>query len=338
MPRISKANKSINDIIVDYLEFCSLRNLSIKTIKSYSQTLLLFSKYLEEEKQISDIRKVDKNAVEEYLSFTKERGKYSYSSSDEGIIKANLDKRTDIGKPITDATLNNYLRNIKAFYTYLKDNNIIKNNDIKEIKSIKVVRKNKEQLTDAEYKKITKVLDLSKFHEFRDYTIINLIFDTGMRLSETLHLTIDDIDLARRTILIPGEISKGKKDRVVFFSIEMSQLLRRWFKFKDVIQESDLLFPTFRTNRIITTNNFERNFKGYLKRAKINKNITPHVLRNNFGRRFLLNGGSIFILSKILGHSSVKVTESAYLDLQDEDLRRKYQNYSPLESLKNRED
>ena len=199
MPRITK-NITSGELIIDFIDYCNYKNLSIKTIKSYNQTLLLFAKYLEEEKQITDIRKVDKNIVQEYLSFTKERGKYSFSSSEEGIIKANIDKRTDIGKEVSDATLNNYLRNIKAFFTYLKDNNIIKNNGVKEVKHIKVVRKAKEQLTDDEYKKLIRVLDLSKFHEFRDYTIINLIFDTGMRLRETLNLTIYNVDITRRTI------------------------------------------------------------------------------------------------------------------------------------------
>jgi len=73
--RISKKLKSINDIIVDYLEYCDYKNLSLKTIKSYHQTLMLFSKYLEEEKQITDITKINKNIVEEYISFTKESDK-----------------------------------------------------------------------------------------------------------------------------------------------------------------------------------------------------------------------------------------------------------------------
>lgn len=74
------------------------------------------------------------------------------------------------------------------------------------------------------------------------------------------------------------------------------------------MQETELLFPTQRTNSILAN--------------------------NNFARRFLLSGGNLLILSKILGHSSVNVTEQAYLDLQDEDLKRKYQNYSPLMNLR----
>lgn len=68
-------------------------------------------------------------------------------------------------------------------------------------------------------KKLIKVLDLSKFHEFRDFTIINLIFDTGMRLNETLNLTIHDIELIRRTIVIPAHITKSKKDKVAYFIV-----------------------------------------------------------------------------------------------------------------------
>ena len=154
-----------------------------------------------------------------------------------------------------------------------------------------------------------------------------------MRLSETLALTIHDIDLVRRTIYIPAEITKGRKDRVTFFSTTMSKWLNRWIRYKDTIQESELLFPTQRTNTLLTASNFERNFRVYLRRTNIEKNVTPHTLRNNFTRRFLMNGGDIYTLSRILGHSSVTVTEKAYLDLMDEDFRKKYQRFSPLENM-----
>ena len=80
MPRIIKT-KTINSIIVEYLEYCSYKNLRLKTIKSYHQTLMLFAKYLEEELEITDIKKVNKKVVEDYLAFTKDRGKYSFASS-----------------------------------------------------------------------------------------------------------------------------------------------------------------------------------------------------------------------------------------------------------------
>lgn len=160
-----------------------------------------------------------------------------------------------------------------------------------------------------------------------------------MRLNETLNITINDVDFVRRTILIPSEINKGRRDRVVFYSQTMSKMLQRWLRwlrFKYTMQESKLLCPTQRTNVILSVSNFERNFRIYLKRAKIAKNITPHGLRNNFARRFLLASSDIHTLSKILGHSSVTVTEKSYLDLMDEDFRKKYQRFSPLENMRDR--
>ncbi|MDU4546259.1 site-specific integrase [Clostridium sporogenes] len=93
----------------DFLEYCSYKNLSNKTIKSYNQTLVLFMRYLEEEKDIIDI---NKEIVQEYIIFTRNRGKYSFVASTDSMIKANIDKRNDIGEQVSDATLNNYLRNI----------------------------------------------------------------------------------------------------------------------------------------------------------------------------------------------------------------------------------
>lgn len=146
-----------------------------------------------------------------------------------------------------------------------------------------------------------------------------------MRLSETLSLTIHDVDIVRRTIYIPANITKSRKDRVTFFSVTMAKLLNRWIRYKDMMQENELLFPTQRTNGLLSASNFERNFRQYLKRVNRDKNITPHVLRNNFARRFLISGEDIYTLSKTLGHSSVTVTEKAYLDFMDENFGKRYQ-------------
>lgn len=332
MPRI-KRKKDYITYIQDFIDSCTLKGLAPKTIKSYYQSLTLFCKYLEEEKGIMSIEEVNKDVIEEYLQFTKDRGKYSYVADEKSLEKNFQNNRSDIGKPVTASTLNNYLRNIKVFFNWLYDNGLIKFNNVSKTKFIKEKRRVKDQLSDEEYKKLIKEIDITKFAEYRDYIVINLIMDTGMRLSECLSLTINDIDLVRRTILLSANVTKGKKDRYVFYSITMSKYINRWIKFKDAIKDTELLFPTTR-NTQLTASNFERSFRLYVKRAKINKNITPHGLRNNFARRFLLSGGDIFMLSKILGHSSVTVTEKAYLDVTTEDIREKYRRFSPLENMK----
>ena len=211
MPRIKKI-KDIQVYIQDFIDYCGIKGLSKKTIMSYYQTLTLFARYLEEEKDISDISKVDKEVVEAYLEFTKERGKYSYIANVESLNLNYQQKRKDLGEELSDATLNNYLRNIKVFFNWIEENLIIRNNTVSKVKFIKLKRKAKDQISDIEWKRLVKSMDLTKFNEYRDYIITNLILDTGMRLTETLNLTINDIDIVRRSILIPAEINKGKKD------------------------------------------------------------------------------------------------------------------------------
>lgn len=334
MAKLLKSKKDLEFYLEDFMEYCSLKELSRKTINSYESTLMLFIKYLKKEGIISNITDVTFENIDEYIKFTKERGKYSYVSDDRTVALNHPDSRKDFGKQISDVTINNYIRNMKVFFNYCVEKKYIKESPMESVKFIKAKRKMKEEVTDLEFKAIIKAINVTIYSEYRDYTIIQLIFDTGMRLTETLNLKLEDIDIERRTILIPAEINKGKKDRYVFFSNTMSTILIKWIQYKDRYCNNDTwLFPT-KKGTIITASNFERNFRQYKARAGITKNITPHGLRNNFAKRFLLSGGDIFMLSKILGHSSVTVTEQAYLDVTMTDIRKSYQRYSPLENMR----
>ena len=205
-------------------------------------------------------------------------------------------------------------------------------NSVARIKEIKCARKVVGFIEDGDFNRLLKAFDLSKFHEYRDYIVAQLIFDTGMRLGETLLIEETDIDFIKRTILLKAENTKGKKDRYVFFSQEMLKQLRRWLQYKDRYRQSKYVFCTNK-GKLLKVNNYETNFKKYGERIGLSE-IHPHMLRNNFAKRFLMQGGDIYTLSRTLGHSSVKVTEEAYLDLDENDLRINYQKYSPLANLK----
>jgi integrase/recombinase XerD len=160
------------------------------------------------------------------------------------------------------------------------------------------------------------------------------MIDSGMRLGECSVLLVEDINLAKKQISLRAENTKGRKDRAVFFSPKVETIVRRWIQYKDRYTESDYLFPVKHSGAPIGVSNFETNFKKYLKRAGLNESISPHCLRNNFAKRCLMNGMDVFTLSKILGHSSVRVTEEAYLDLDSDDIQKRYQNFSPIGTMK----
>lgn len=318
--------------IEDYLIYCKTKDLSNKTIKSYEQSLRLFAKYCEDKHNIQTVSKVTNKVIVEYLTYVKERGKYTIVTDEFSRKSNNPQNRTDLGKRVSTATVNNYLRNIKAFFTYCEEFQLVKKNPALKLKAQPNTRKAKDFITDTQFKMLLRVFDVSNYVEYRDYVITNLLMDTGMRITECLLIKVEDLDLGKRAIFLPAENTKGKKDRVVYFSNEMNLLLKRWLKYKDIYTNSEYLFTTQRGN-YFKSHVYEKNFKKYCKRIEL-QNVSPHTLRNNFAKRFLMNGGNIFTLSQILGHSSVTVTEKAYLDLTDEDIRQGYQNFSPLAKMR----
>ncbi|EHK2355376.1 tyrosine-type recombinase/integrase [Clostridium perfringens] len=312
MARVLKKNKNeLLEVLEDYMTDCKYRDLRRTTIRAYEQSLRLLFKFLEDDYGIIYVEDVKEEYIRNYIDFTKERGKYSYVSNDNKITSNVPQNRGDFGKKVSLCTLDNYIGNIKMFFTWCKDNKLISKDPSLKIKRIKYSRKPKAEITVDEFNKLLRSLDLTLFSEYRDYIIIQLLMDTGMRVGECLELRENDVDIRNKTIFISGEIAKGRKDRYV---------------------DSEYMFATNRGTKY-QIHSFEKHIRNYIKRIKIDKQITPHTLRNNFAKRFLMGGGDIYTLSKLLGHSSIRVTEQAYLDLTTTDIRKNYLKFSPLENM-----
>lgn len=329
MPKLIKKLYNFDEAIEDFMIDCTNRNLSKKTMKSYESTIKLFSKYCEEELNKFIPSVITTKDIKEYLEFTRDRGKYSFVATTE--INNNPLARGDFGKKISLYTVNNYLRNIKVFYTFLMESDKITTNPTTPLKEYKHSRKPKADITNIDFNKLLKSLDLTLYAEYRDYCIIQTIFDTGMRIGELLSLTEKDILLDKKAIYIRAEICKGRKDRYTFFGNSLHTILKRWLNYKDRYFNTDLVFPTT-SGKLLAVTNFEKNLKKYSNRANVS--ITAHQIRNNFAKRYLLSGGDIYTLSRLLGHSSVTTTEQAYLDVTAEQMNKKYRNFSPLDNIK----
>ena len=318
--------------IDDFMEHCVEKGLSRKTLSSYEQTLILFAGYLKNVCDVSDATAVTQDMVRGYIDYIRKRGKYTVTGN---AMSRNInypEKRRDYGKRVSDVTINNYIRNIKVFFNYLEEYRIIRKNPVKRIKQIKVARKPLQFMGDTDFKHLLSCIDISRLSEYRDYVIVNTLLDTGMRVGECLMISVSDIDFKDRTILLPAENTKGKKSRYVFFSQQLAIILKRWMQYKDRYLETDLMFPTIR-NTALTVATFETNLRKYGEKAGL-KNVHPHMMRNNFAKRFLMSGGDIYTLSRILGHSSVEVTESEYLDLDTTDLKKQYEGHSPIANMR----
>ena len=327
-------NLSFDRQIDEYMVYCRSRQLREKTMASYEQTLRLFERWCKEQMGIESVDKVTESVVRRYINDLQSRGKYSFYA-DESAKEVNYpERRRDYRQPVSTVTINNYIRNLRAFFNWLDNDYLLKKNPMKKVRQIKVNRTAKEYISDNDFKKLTGSLDRSYFSEHRDYAMIMLMMDSGMRLGECSSLLVSDIQLARHQIVLRAEMTKGRKDRTVFFSQRTESILRRWLQYKDRYVDSDYLFPVQYSGGCIQVRNFEINFKKYLQRAELKDTISPHCLRNNFAKRCLMNSMDIYTLSRLLGHSSVTVTEQAYLDLTEEDIGRRYQNFSPYAAIR----
>ena len=228
-------------------------------------------------------------------------------------------------------TINNYLRNMSAFFGWCVEEDLILRSPVKRGDYIKVERRPLEFVSDEDFRKLLRNMNTASFSEYRDSIIIQLLLDTGMRVNECLLIQVTDVNLQKRYIYLPAENTKGKKGRYVFFSDKMATQLQRWIKYKDRYRDSDFLFCTNK-DKFLEVNNFEANVRKYAQRIGL-KDIYPHVFRNNFAKRFLMSGGDIYTLSRLLGHSSVTVTEQAYLDVNQDDLAKMYRKHSPLSKI-----
>lgn len=315
-------------MLEQFLFYCDSKNLTRKTLRSYDQSLRLFILFLENECDIAHVTDIQGFHFKKYVAYLRERGKYTVTADDTKHYN-HPDNRMDLARQISDTTIANYLRNIKVFINWLYSEGEISKKLANHIPKIKAKRKQKKLLNQREIERLLRAMDITKFHEYRLWIGVRLILDTGVRVSELLDLKPDDLDLTYNAMLIRNP--KNRHQRYVYFSKRMANDLKRWLRYRDRFSDSEWLFPTNRgTKQDIS--NFEKTLKTIGNRVGIE--VTPHQLRNNFAKYYLMNGGDFATLSRILGHASIETTMKAYLDFTNDQVRKMYQRHSPLENMK----
>ena len=232
-------NMEFNQHIIEYMTHCYSRQLRPKTMHSYESTLRLFERWCKEELGIETVDAVTESTIRHYISDIQQRGKYTFYSNDLTKVTNAPEHRRDYCEAVSTITINNYLRNLRAFFNWLEYECIIKQNPMQRIKLLKSERKAKEYMDDTDFRKLTHSLNKALYPEHRDYAIIMLLMDTGMRLGECSSLLVSDVDMTNLSISLRTEITKGRRNRVVFFSPKTETLLRHWLSFKDRHVESD---------------------------------------------------------------------------------------------------
>lgn len=218
-------------------------------------------------------------------------------------------------KEYKPCTINIRLRTLKCYLRWLYTEKIITDDISGKIKLVKVPKDIKEPLTVAEVKKIFKVLNLSEYSQYRDYVIMLVILDCGVRINELLNVKIDDYNSKNKTIKIDSQTAKTREGRILPISSKTAKHLQRLVAIAQNNDEEYIFNSTYGNK--INTLNVIKNFEKYGKRAGItHKQTTPHQYRRTFAVEAVKAGMDVFTLQKMLGHANISTTR-VYVNLDN---------------------
>ena len=278
------------------------RGLSINSIKSYEYDLNLFKKFIETN-QISDTPVSCKpETVKNYL--------YNNLSNKKSRSQARS------------------ISAIKSFFNYLIFEGHIEKSPVSDIESPKLEKKLPEVLTELEIEELIRSIDIKENFGQRNRTIIEVLYGTGMRVSELVNLKLSNIFFKENLIKIIG---KGNKERFVPLGKIASNEIRKYLKIRDNStldsKFSDIVFLN-RYGRGLTRSMIFKIISDSYKKIGLDKKISPHTLRHSFATHLLKNGADLRTIQIILGHESITTTE-IYTHLDTYHLEEVLKKYHP---------
>lgn len=216
-------------------------------------------------------------------------------------------------KELQRNTQNYYLIALRTFLKYLAKRGI-PSLAPDRIELAKLGDRDLDLIGQDELERLLKAPSGSDEKTLRDKAILELLFSTGLRVSELCSLKRDSVDLKRDEFSVRG---KGSKVRVVFLSQEAKDAITGYLKVRKDME--DALFP-------VTTRSVERIVKFYAVKAGITKKVTPHVIRHSFATDLLSNGADIRSVQHMLGHANITTTQ-IYTHVTDKQLREVHKNF-----------
>lgn len=231
------------------------------------------------------------------------------------------------------ARFNHPYSNLSTFFNWAVKQDILNKNPL-TTQGIKKKRDdgNIKPATIEDVKVFLTGFDKTIYNGLRDYIITLVMLDTGIRTSEITRLKNSDFDIEAKQITISKFISKTRKKRIVYLSPSTSGELAKFVKIKPATEWEDWLFPS-REGIQLTTEALDRAFRKNCKKTGVK--FTPYQLRHTFATYFVANGGDIFTLQDLMGHSDIRMTRR-YTELNEKTKRQQHSINSPVNLLTNK--
>jgi integrase/recombinase XerC len=286
---------------IQYLE--AERNASPYTVRNYQTDLADFFKFLTK-KELTMLDEVDRHVLRDYLSELAGRG----------IAKASIARK---------------LSAIRSFFRYLVREEIIAKNQIEQVSSPKLDRRLPSFLTQEEMEKLLNAPDLSTPLGQRDRALLELLYASGLRVSELVGLTLEQIEIETNEIRVWG---KGSKERVVLMGQPAAEALKDYINEGRAELRGDRKTKALFLDRYgqkLTERSVQRLLNQYAKKAGIGKRVHPHLLRHTFATHLLDGGADLRVVQELLGHARLTSTQ-IYTHVTKGQARKVYLAAHPL--------
>lgn len=292
----------LKNLKVEFLEYLEIeKGRSIKTVENYDRYLsrfLLFSK-------VSSPARIEESVVREF--------------------RLHLNRQEGVSGTMKHKTQNYYLIAIRAFLKFLRKRNIDSLNP-ERIELAKVGARDLDLISPDELGRLLQGPKGASLRSLRDRAILELLFSTGLRVSELCRLN-RDIDLSRDEFSVRG---KGEKIRVVFLSPAAKKAIKDYLDKRGDVDEA-LFVQMGKASKSakdlrLTPRSVERMVKQYAIKAGITRKVTPHVIRHSFATDLLENGADLRSVQALLGHSNITTTQ-VYTHVTDKHLREVHKKF-----------
>ena len=289
------------NIIARYEEYLiHIKHASTNTVSSYMRDLRQYASYLETVG--IDVLDADSQTVSGYIQFLHDNGKSA-------------------------ATVARSMASIKSLYIFAMNEDEIDQNPVHNIKVEKAEKKLPQILTGKEVELLLQQPKVSDMKGCRDKAMLEVLYATGIRVSELIGLNIDDVSL-------PGSFIRcenGEKSRIIPLYPEAISALRDYI---ESVRPKMIAVPTEHSLFVnvsgerMSRQGFWKIIKYYQEKARIQKDITPHTLRHSFAAHLLENGADLRSIQEMLGHSDISSTQ-VYAQLVKQNLKSVYNKYHP---------
>jgi len=295
---------------VNYLE--AERNVSPYTVRNYTTDLLDFFQFLKA-KGIGSLKDVDKPVLRDYLSHLMEQG----------LVKASIARK---------------LSAIRSFYRYLLREGMIPTSPVATTSSPKLDRRLPSFLTIEEVEQLLEAPDLATPQGLRDRALLELLYASGLRVSELVSLNLEQVNLDTNEI---RAIGKGAKERVVLIGRPAAEALSTYLSqgrpklFGTKIRMTNALFVNRYGERLVKRR-VQRILEKYANIAGIDKRVYPHLLRHTFATHLLDGGADLRVVQELLGHADLSSTQ-IYTHVTKSQARKVYLSAHPMAREKGNE-